>query len=114
MDRLSSLMTRAVGSGASVADPAASTRDTAEASIACGEVPAATDVLSKSLFNEIGCVGAKLKCPETLAKRHGIDPGVEMIPHQFIRQRQRSLIQLCPQLRAPTLSFLQVIDHDRW
>jgi hypothetical protein len=82
-------------------------------------------------------VGVKSKCPETLAKRHGIDPGVETIwrwmlaeeaiqisfvatpirpgtPHQFIRQRQRSLIQLCPQLRAPSLSFLEVIDHDRW
>jgi hypothetical protein len=35
-------------------------------------------------------------------------------PHQFIRQCQRSLIQLCPQLRAPSLSFLEVIDHDRW
>src|SRR5215217_8031586 len=33
-------------------------------------------------------------------------------PHQFIRQHQRSLIQVCPQLRAPSLSVLQVIDHD--
>jgi hypothetical protein len=81
-------------------------------------------------------VSAKSKCPETLAKRHGINPGVGTIwrwmlaqaiqtsfvatpsptrtPHQFIRQRQRFLVQLCPQLRAPSLSFLEVINHDRW
>ena len=39
MDRLSSLMTRAIGSGASVAEPTTRMRNTAEASKACGEIP---------------------------------------------------------------------------
>jgi hypothetical protein len=84
MDRLSCLMMRAGGSGASAADPSPRKLNTTGASIAPGDIPAATGFLSKE------CSAPRLW--GTRAIRSFM--GAMFEPYQEIAQLGKNLIEI--------------------